>query len=60
MLLEAAGDVEVSYVLIVLAEELPTTVAVDSMLPSEEDVLLETDVVVDLVVARIVLVDDVA
>ena len=60
MLLEAAVDVEVADVLIVLVEELPATVVVESVLASEEDVLLEPDVVVELVVARFVLVDDVA
>ncbi len=60
MLLEAAVDVEVADVLIVLVEELPATVFVDSVLASEEDVLLELDVVVELVVAGVVLVDDVA
>ena len=60
MLLEAAVDVEVPDVLIVLVEELPATVVVDSVLASEEDVLLEPDVVVELVVAGVVLVDDVA
>ena len=60
MLLEGAVDVEVADVLIVLVEELPTTVAVESVLASEEDVLLEPDVVVDLVVGGVVLADDVA
>ena len=60
MLLEAAVDVEVADVLIVLVEELPATVVVESVLASEEDVLLEPDVVVELVVAGVVLVDDVA
>ena len=60
MLLKAAVDVEVTDVLIVLVEELPATVVVDSVLASEEDVLLEPDVVVELVVAGVVLVDDVA
>ena len=60
MLLEATVDVEVADVLIVLVEELPATVVVDSVLASEEDVLLEPDVVVELVVAGVVLVDDVA
>ena len=60
MLLEAAIDVEVPAVLIVLVEELPATVVVESVLSSEEDVLLEPDVVVELVVAGVVLVDDVA
>ena len=60
MLLEAAVDVEVADVLIVLVEELPATVVVESVLASEEDVLLETDVVVELVAASVVLVDDVA
>ena len=59
MLLEAAVDVEVADVLIVLVEELPATVVVESVLASEEDVLLEPDVVVELVVAWVVLVDDV-
>ena len=39
---------------------LPATVVVESVLASEEDVLLEPDVVVELVVAGVVLVDDVA
>ena len=60
MLLEAAVDVEVADVLIVLVEELPATVVVESVLSSEEDVVLEQDVVVELVVAGVVLVDDVA
>ena len=60
MLLKAAVDVEVTDVLIVLVEELPATVVVDSVLASEEDVLLEADVVVELVEAWVVLVDDVA
>ena len=60
MLLEAAVDVEVPDVLIVLVEELPATVVVESVLASEEDVLLEPDVVVELVIAGVVLVDDVA
>ena len=60
MLLEAAVDVEVADVLIVLDEELPATVVVESVLASEEDVLLEPYVVVELVVAGVVLVDDVA
>ena len=60
MLLVAAVDVEVADVLIVLVEELPATVVVESVLASEEDVLLEPDVVVELVVAGVVLVDDVA
>ena len=60
MLLEAAVDVEVADVLIVLVEELPATVVEESVLASEEDVLLEPDVRVELVVAGVVLVDDVA
>ena len=60
LLLEAAVDVEVPDVLIVLVEELPATVVVESVLASEEDVLLELDVVVALVVSGVVLVDDVA
>ena len=60
MLLEAAVDVEVADVLIVLVEELPATVVVESVLASEEDVLLVPDVVVELIVAGVVLVDDVA
>ena len=60
MLLEAAVDVEVADVRIVLLEELPATVVVESVLASEEDVLLEPDVVVEPVVAGVVLVDDVA
>ena len=60
MLLEAAVDVEVADVLIVLVEELPATVVVDSVLASEEDVLLEPDVVVELVESGVGLVDDVA
>ena len=60
MLVEAAVDVEVADVLIVLVEELPATVVVESVLASEEDVLLEADVVVELVVAGVVIVDDVA
>ena len=60
MLLEAAVDVELPDVLIMLVEELPTTVVVESVLASEEDVLLEPDAVVEAVVAGVVLVDDVA
>ena len=60
MLIEAAFNVEVADVLIVLVEGLPATVASESVLASEEDVLLEPDVVVELVVAGVVLVDDVA
>ena len=60
LLLETALDVEVADVLIVLVEELPATVDVESVLASEDDVLLEPDVVVKLVVAWVVLVDDVA
>ena len=60
MLLEAAVDVEVADVLIVLVEELPATVVVESVLALEEDALLEPDVVVEPVVAGVVLVDDVA
>ena len=60
VLLEAMVDVEVENVLIVVFEELPCTVVVESMLASKEDVLLEPDVVVELVVAGVVLVDDVA
>ena len=59
MLLKAAVDVEVTDVLIVLVEELPATVVVDSVLASEEDVLLEPDVFVELVVAGVKLVVDV-
>ena len=60
MLLEAAVDVEVADVLIVLVEELPAIVVVESVRASEEDVLLEPDVVVELAVTGVVLVDDVA
>ena len=60
VLLEATVDVEVENVLIVLVEDLPATVAVESVLAWEEDVLLEPDVVVELVVAGVVLGDDVA
>ena len=60
MLLEAAVDVEVPAVLIVLVEELPATIVVESVLGSENDVLLEPDVVVELLVAEVVVVDDVA
>ena len=59
MLLEATVDVEVADVLIVLVEELPATVVAESVLASEEDVLLEPNVVVELVVVGVVLVDDV-
>ena len=59
MLLEATVDVEVADVLIVLGEGLPATEVVESALASEEDVLLEPDVVVELVVVGVVLVDDV-
>ena len=60
MLLETAVDVEVADVLIVLVEELPATVVIEYVLASEENVLVEPDVVVELVVAGVVLVDDVA
>ena len=60
MLLETAVDVEVADVLILLVEELPATVVIESVLASEEDVLLEPDVVVEFVAAGVVLVDDVA
>ena len=60
LLLKAAVDVEVPDVIIVLVEELPATVVVESVLASEKDVLLEPDVVVELIVAGVVLVDDVA
>ena len=60
MLLEATVDVEVTDVLIVLVEVLPAIVVVESVLDSEEDVILEPDVVVELVVAGVVIVDDVA
>ena len=60
MLLEAAVDGEVADVVIVLVEELPASVVVESVLASEENVLLEPDVVVELVVAGVVLADDVA
>ena len=60
MLLKAAVDVEVTDVLIVLVEELPATVVVETVVALEEDVLLEPDVVVELVVAGVVVVDDVA
>ena len=51
MLLEAAVDVEVVDVLMVLVEELPTTVIVESVLASEKDVPFEPDIVVEVVVA---------
>ena len=60
VLLEAMVDVEVENVLIVVFEELPCTVVVESMLASEEVVLLESDVVVKLEVVGFELVDDVA
>ena len=60
MLLDAAVVVEVADVLIVRVEELPATVVVESVLDSEEDVLLEPGMVVELVAAGVVLVDDVA
>ena len=60
MLLEAAVDVETADVLIVLVEELPATVVVETVVALEEDVLLGPDVAVELVVAGVVLVDDVA
>ena len=60
MLLEAVVDGAVTDVLIVLVEELPATLVVESVIASEEDVLLEPDVVVELVLAGVVLVDDVA
>ena len=59
MLLEAAVDVKVPDVFTVLVEEFPATVVAESVLASEEDVLLEPEVVVELVVAGVVLVDDV-
>ena len=60
MLLEAAVDVEVPDVLIVLVEEVSATEVVESLLASEEGVLVEPDDVVELVVAGVVLVDNVA
>ena len=60
VLLEATVDVKVENVLIVVFEEPPASVVLESELASEEDVLLEPDVVVELVVAGVVLVDDVA
>ena len=60
VLLEAMVDVKVENVLIVVFEELPCTVVVESVLASEEVVLLEPDVVVKLEVVGFVLVDDVA
>ena len=60
VLLEAKLDVEVADVFIVLVEELPATVVVEFVLASEEDILLEPDVVVELVVSGAVPVDDVA
>ena len=60
VLLKAVVDGEVADVLILLVEELPATVDVESVLVSEEDVLLGPDVVVELVVVGVVLVDDVA
>ena len=53
MLLEAAVDVEVADVLIVLVEELPATVVAESVLASEEDVPFEPNIVVELVVAGV-------
>ena len=60
VLLESTVDVEVENVFIVEVVELPCTVVVESMLDSEEVVLLESDVVVKLEVAGFLLVDDVA
>ena len=60
MLLEAAVVGEVADAIILLVEELPVIEVVESVLASEEDVLLEPDVVVALVVAGVVLVDDLA
>ena len=60
VLLEALVDVEVENVLIVVFEELPCTVVVESVLASEEVVLLESDVLVTLEVVGFELVDDVA
>ena len=59
VLLEGTVDVEVENVFIVEVVELPCTVVVESMLDSEEVVLLESDVVVKLEVAGFLLVDDV-
>ena len=60
VLLESAVEGEVADVPIALVEELPATLVVESVIVSEEDVLLEPDVVVELVVSGVVLVDDVA
>ena len=61
MLLEAALDVEVERVLIVLVEVLPCAAAVDSEdVVSDVVVLLEPNVVVEAVVAGFEVVDDVA
>ena len=60
MLLEAAVVGEVADAIILLVEELPVIEVVESVLASEEDVLLEPKVAVDVVVAGVGLVDDVA
>ena len=61
MLLEAAVDVEVEGVLIVLVEVLPCAVVVDSKdVVSDVVVLLEPNVVVEAVVVGFEVVDDVA
>ena len=60
VLLEAAVDVEVEGVLIVLVEVLPCAVVVDSEdVVSDVVVLLEPNVVVEAVVAGFEVVDDV-
>ena len=60
VLLEATVDVEVAGALIVLVKELPATVVVEYVVASDEDVLPEPDVFVELVIVGVVLVDDVA
>ena len=59
MLLEAASDVEVEGVPIVLLEELPCVVVVKFEDVSYEVVLLEPNVVVESVIAGFEVVDDV-
>ena len=59
MLLEAAADVEVDGVPIVLLDELPCVVVVKFKDVSDVVVLLEPNVVVEAVVAGFEVVDDV-
>ena len=60
MPLEATVDVEVAAILVVLVEDLPAAVVIESVLASEEWMPSEPDVVVELIVVGVVLLDDVA